>query len=141
MTLKVQFLHFLTNHNSSQGCFKTITFEYIDSWAKILHFRTHHLKNSTTELTLVLKGLSIDSHTSYLPEVIHIHLLFTWCGITIHNNTIYCSFFRNGDKICFYVWVLFKPFTLFCLASIVLSALMSTHNVLQIQAGEKKIHH
>ena len=24
-------------------CFKTISFEHVDSWAKILHFRTHHL--------------------------------------------------------------------------------------------------
>ena len=42
-TLKVQLRHFLTNHNSSQDCFKTISFEHVDSWANILHFRTHHL--------------------------------------------------------------------------------------------------
>ena len=41
--IKVRFWHFLTNHNSSQDCFKTISFEHVDSWAKILHFRTHHL--------------------------------------------------------------------------------------------------
>ena len=29
-------------HNSSQHCFK-ISFEHVDSWAKILHFKTHHL--------------------------------------------------------------------------------------------------
>ena len=52
LTLKVQFRHFVTNHNSSQDCFKTISFEHIDPWAKLLHFRTHHLQYSTTELTL-----------------------------------------------------------------------------------------
>ena len=30
----------------------TISFQHVDSWAKSLHFRTHHLQNSTTELTL-----------------------------------------------------------------------------------------
>ena len=39
-SLKVRFL---TNHNSSKDCLKTISFEQVDSWAKILHFRTHHL--------------------------------------------------------------------------------------------------
>ena len=29
-----------------------ISFEHVDSWAKSLLFRTHHLWNSTTELTL-----------------------------------------------------------------------------------------
>ena len=43
LTLKEQFRHFLTNHNSLQDHFKTIFFEHVDSWAKILHFRTHHL--------------------------------------------------------------------------------------------------
>ena len=43
LTLKVWFRHFLMNHNSLQGCFKTISFEHVDSWAKILHFATHHL--------------------------------------------------------------------------------------------------
>ena len=52
LTLKVQFWHFLTNHNSLQDCLKTISVEHVDSWAKILRFRTHHLWNSTTELTL-----------------------------------------------------------------------------------------
>ena len=42
LTLKVQFRHFLTNHNSSQDCFKTISFEHVDFWAKSLHFRTYH---------------------------------------------------------------------------------------------------
>ena len=52
LILKVWFWHFLTNHNSSQDCFKTISFEHVD-WANILHFRTHHLSNSRTELTLM----------------------------------------------------------------------------------------
>ena len=43
LTLKVRFRHFLTNHNSLQDCFKIISFEHVDSWAKSLHFRTHHL--------------------------------------------------------------------------------------------------
>ena len=43
LTLKVQFRHFLTNHNSSYDCFKTNSFEHVDSLAKILHSRTHHL--------------------------------------------------------------------------------------------------
>ena len=33
-------------------CFEKISFEHVDSWAKILLFRTHHLWNSTTELIL-----------------------------------------------------------------------------------------
>jgi hypothetical protein len=52
LALKVRFQHFLTNHNSLQDYFKT-TFEHVDSCAKILHFRTHHLQSSTTELTLM----------------------------------------------------------------------------------------
>ena len=32
--------------------FRINSFEHVDSWAKILHFRTNHLYNSTTELTL-----------------------------------------------------------------------------------------
>ena len=40
LTLKVLFRHFLTNHNSLQDCFKTISFQHVYSWAKILHFRT-----------------------------------------------------------------------------------------------------
>ena len=51
LILKVRFRHFLRNHNSWQDCFMKISFDHVDSWAKILHFRTHHL-NSTTELTL-----------------------------------------------------------------------------------------
>ena len=43
LPLKVQFWHFLLNHNSSQDCFKTISFEHVDFWAKILDFRTQHL--------------------------------------------------------------------------------------------------
>ena len=53
LTLKVQFWHFLMNHTSLQDCSKTISFEYVDSWAKILHLKPHHPKNSTTELTLI----------------------------------------------------------------------------------------
>ena len=44
LTLKVQFWHFLKNHNSSQDCSRTMSFEHVDSRAKILHFRTHHLQ-------------------------------------------------------------------------------------------------
>ena len=53
LTLKVRFQHFLTNHNSSQDCFKIIFFENVSSWAKLLHFMTHHVWNSTTRLTLI----------------------------------------------------------------------------------------
>ena len=49
LTLKIWFWHFLTNHNSLQDCFKTMSFEHVDSWAKILPFKTHHLWNPTTE--------------------------------------------------------------------------------------------
>ena len=35
---------------------KKISFEYVDSWPKILHFRTQHLWNSTTELILIFKS-------------------------------------------------------------------------------------
>ena len=38
-------------------CFKTISFEHVNSLAKILHFRTHHLWNSTTELILTYIAL------------------------------------------------------------------------------------
>ena len=58
LTFKVQFRHFLTNHNSLQDCLKTISFEHVVPWAKLLHFRAHHLWNSTTELTL--KHISIN---------------------------------------------------------------------------------
>ena len=50
LTLKLQFWHFLTNCRSSTEFF---SFEYVDSWPKILLFRTHHLWNSTTELILI----------------------------------------------------------------------------------------
>ena len=43
LTLKVQFRHCLTNPKSLQDCFVTISFEHVDSWAKLLHFRTHQL--------------------------------------------------------------------------------------------------
>ena len=43
LTLKVQFWYFLTNYDSLQDCFKTIPFEHVDSWAKMLHFKTHYL--------------------------------------------------------------------------------------------------
>ena len=43
LTLKVQFWHFLMNHNSSTNFLKKISLEYVDSWPKILLFRTHHL--------------------------------------------------------------------------------------------------
>ena len=49
LTLKVRFWHFLMNHNSLTDSLKKISFEYVDSWPKILLFRTHHLWNSTTE--------------------------------------------------------------------------------------------
>ena len=32
--------------------FKKDCFEHVDFWTKFLHFRTHHLENFTTELTL-----------------------------------------------------------------------------------------
>ena len=59
LTLKVQIRHFLTNHNSWHDCFKTISIQQVDSWAEILDFRTHHLYNSTTELTLLYNGWGI----------------------------------------------------------------------------------
>ena len=48
-TLKVQFWYFLTNCKSSTD-FAKKSFEYVNSWPKILLFRTHHLWNSTTKL-------------------------------------------------------------------------------------------
>ena len=53
LTLKVQFRHFLTNWCSPYSQNTTVSFEHVNSWAKSLHFRTHHLWNSTTELTLL----------------------------------------------------------------------------------------
>ena len=52
LTLKVRFRHFLTNWCSPYFQNKTVSFEHVDSWAKSLHFRTHHLENSTTKLIL-----------------------------------------------------------------------------------------
>ena len=50
---KVWFWHFLTNCHSSTEFFNFFSFELVDSWPKILLFRTHHLWNSTTELILM----------------------------------------------------------------------------------------
>ena len=47
----------LTNCHSSTE-FKKQSFKYIDSWSKLLLFRTRHLWNSTTELILMYKQLS-----------------------------------------------------------------------------------
>ena len=38
LTLKVQFWHFLMNHNSSTDFLKKNSFEYVDSWQKNLAF-------------------------------------------------------------------------------------------------------
>ena len=54
LTFKVQFWHFLLNHNSLQDCFEKNSFDHVDCWAKILHFRTHQFWNSTIELTLFI---------------------------------------------------------------------------------------
>ena len=53
LTLKVRFWHFLTNCHSLTEFFNFFSFEYVDSWPKILLFRTHHLWNYTTELILI----------------------------------------------------------------------------------------
>ena len=50
LTLKVWFWHFL--RTIIHWCF-SFYFEYVDFWPKILLFRTHHWRNSITELTLV----------------------------------------------------------------------------------------
>ena len=34
-----------------------MSFEHVNSWTKILHFRTHHLSNSTPQLTLNIEPL------------------------------------------------------------------------------------
>ena len=52
-TLKVQFWHFLTNCNSLKDFLKENSLKYVDSWPKILLFRTHHLRKSMTELILI----------------------------------------------------------------------------------------
>ena len=41
------------NHKWFKVVVMKISFEHVDFWAKSLLFRTHHLWNSTTELTLV----------------------------------------------------------------------------------------
>ena len=51
LTLKVQIWHHFMNRNSSMDFKKS--FEYVDSWPKILLFWTHNLQNSVTELTLL----------------------------------------------------------------------------------------
>ena len=53
LTLKVWFWHFLTNWCSPYSQNTTVSFEHVDVSAKSLHFRTHHLLNSTTELILI----------------------------------------------------------------------------------------
>ena len=44
-----------------QRIFKIESIEYVDSCAKILLFRTHHLQNSTTELTLLCTALNLSA--------------------------------------------------------------------------------
>ena len=91
LTLKVQFRHFLTNHNSSQDCFKTISFEHVDSCAKSLDFKTHHLINSTNELTLrgIFKGAKLRGSTK---EVCNVCTALHTC-----NSLRYMPFGRARD--------------------------------------------
>ena len=53
LTFKVRFWFFSMNFNSSAEFLIKFSFERMDSWAKILLFRTHHHWNSTTELILM----------------------------------------------------------------------------------------
>ena len=41
------------NHKWFKAVGTKIFFEHVDSWAKSLLFRAHHLRNATTELILV----------------------------------------------------------------------------------------
>ena len=80
LTLKVWFRHFLTNHNSLQNWFKTIFLEHVDSWAKILLFRTHHLWNSTTDLILIVAlgfvfSISIDPEFKFQVDNVRVQYL------------------------------------------------------------------
>ena len=56
---KSRYSTFSTPTTENHKCLKLvdikISFEHVDSWAKSLLFRTHHLWNSTTELTLLSK--------------------------------------------------------------------------------------
>ena len=54
LPLKVQFRHFMTNHNSLQDCFKKnpLSLLILEKKSYILN-RTHHIYNSATELTLM----------------------------------------------------------------------------------------
>ena len=53
LTLKVQFLHFLMNHKSLQDCFKIISFEYVDSWAKNFLDLYPSFENSTARIAII----------------------------------------------------------------------------------------
>ena len=48
---------FLTNGHSLYSQNTMASFEYVDFWPKILPYSTHHLWNSTTELTLSVQML------------------------------------------------------------------------------------
>ena len=65
-----------------------ISFEHVDSWAKSLLFRTHHLWNSTTELTLLYLAIEIDA-------IFH---LLSWID-TSGINIIYSSLERRHYKL------------------------------------------
>ena len=52
LTLKVRIWHYLRNFHSLCSQNTIIFFEFVDSGPQILLFRTHHLWNFTTELTL-----------------------------------------------------------------------------------------
>ena len=69
LTLKVQFGHFLMNHNSSQDCFKTISSEHVDSWAPSLKF------HNRTDINLNTHGKTF---------IYEFCVLFTVCVSFIH---------------------------------------------------------
>ena len=97
LTLNVQFWHFLSNCNSSTEL-KKRSFEYVDSWPKVLLFRTHHLWNSTTELILPLQPPGITGTGRHKTES-----LFTMTVISywvMPRCTLYsvCGFFKRGAR-------------------------------------------
>ena len=55
LTMEVQFWHFLTNRHSSAEFFNIFPLSMLILCQKSCFFRTHHLRNSTTELILNLK--------------------------------------------------------------------------------------
>ena len=76
----VPFWYFSMNRNSLADFLKKKSLMHVDSWAKILLFRTHHLWNSTTDLILIVAlgfvfSISIDSEFKFQVDNVRVQYL------------------------------------------------------------------